>query len=397
MKDRSPLFLALRVSLIYLLVAGLWIIFSDRLLDYFITDHETNLILQTVKGWFFVLATGTLLFVERKLANEAMMKSETKFRRYLDFSIEGVLLVSGAGRIIVWNASMERITGVPCADAMGKPIDAIGIRGLSFSAISAADEAQPESGYMLELTMGGEARQIESIFFPIISGKDRLFGGIFRDITRRRMMEASLKASLREKETLLKEIHHRVKNNLQMITSLLSIQERGIKDEDSLAAFRESRNRIYSIALIHENLYRQDNLSLINIADYVRHMSSGLAGLYSKKGRTVTIRQNIPPELMFRIDTAIPFGLLLNELLTNAIKYAVPEGNTEVAVTLEETEGNVTLTVRDNGTGIPEGVDTKGGSSIGMNLIANLSKQLGGSPEFRMDNGAVFTLTFSVS
>lgn len=395
MKDRSPLFLALRVSLIYLLVAGLWIVFSDRLLDYFVADHRINLIMQTVKGWGFVLATGILLFAERKLANEAMHRSEMKFRRYLDLSIEGVLLASADGRIIVWNSSMERITGISGSYAAGKMIGNIGIPGLAFDAVSAAEEVQSDSGHLLELSVNGEIRQVESIFFPVTSGKDRLIGGIFRDITRRRKMESTLKESLAEKETLLKEIHHRVKNNLQMITSLLSIQERAIKDEESLAAFKESRNRIYSIALIHENLYSQGNLSLIGIADYVRHMSSGLAGLYSKKGRSVTIRQQIPADMMFRIDTAIPFGLLLNELLTNSIKYAVPEGDTEITVSLTEEGERVTLAVRDNGQGIPEAVDTNGGASIGMNLIANLSKQLGGRPEFRSDSGAVFSLNFS--
>ena len=107
------------------------------------------------------------------------------------------------------------------------------------------------------------------------------------------------------------------------------------------------------------------------------------------------IRQEIPSGLMLRIDTAIPFGLLLNELLTNAIKYAASDGNTEITVAIAGDEGRITLTVRDNGKGIPEGVDTTGGSSIGMNLIVNLSKQLGGNPEFRNDSGTVFSLTFN--
>ena len=396
MKDRSPLFLALRVSFIYLLIAGLWIIFSDRLLDYFVRDHEFNLIMQTVKGWIFVLATGTLLFVERKFANEAMLKSEMKFRRYLDLSIEGVLLVSSEGRVVVWNSAMERITGISCADVIGRKIDSIGIPGLEFDVIASAGEDPGDSGTMFGITVDGAVRQVESIFFPVTSGKDCLTGGIFRDVTRRRNMEQSLKDSLLEKETLLKEIHHRVKNNLQMITSLLSIQERSIKDEESIEAFRESRNRIHSIALIHENLYRRDNLSLINIGDYVRHMSSALAGLYSKKGREVVIRQEISSGLMFRIDTAIPFGLLLNELLTNAMKYAMPEGNPEIKVSLASDGDSVTLTVRDNGKGIPPEADTTGGKSIGMNLISNLSRQLGGKPEFSNDGGAVFTLSFNI-
>ena len=397
MKDRSPLFLAIRVSLIYLLVAGLWIVFSDRLLDYFITDHSMNLIMQTVKGWFFVITTGVLLFVERKFANEAMHRSEMKFRQYLDFSIEGILLAASNGRVIVWNTSMEQITGFSCAEAMGKRFDDIGITGLSLpAAVDAAglSETQSDSDNVREIVVCGAVKQIETIFFPVTSGRERLIGGIFRDVTKRRKMEQSLKNSLAEKETLLKEIHHRVKNNLQMITSLLSIQERAIKDEESLTAFKESRNRIYSIALIHENLYRQDNLSLIGIANYVRHMSAGLAGLYSKKGRTVSIRQEIPQGLMFRIDTAIPFGLLLNELLTNAIKYAVPDDSPEITVTLVDEGGSVTLKVRDNGQGLPDGTDTEGSSSIGMNLIANLSRQLGGKPVFSNDNGAVFILNF---
>jgi PAS domain S-box-containing protein len=397
-KSKSPLYLALRVACIYLLFAGLWIIFSDRLLDYFVSDHSLSLLLQTVKGWFFVLITGILLFVERKIVNESADKSEIKFRRFVDHSIEGVLLASGDGQVLVWNGVMEEITGIPADEACRKNIRDIEIflfgDNTPLETKIMGKEPDGRLTKIRQISIGGTVKEIEETYFPVKSGKDVLIGGIFRDVTERKKMEESLKSSLNEKETLLKEIHHRVKNNLQMITSLLSIQERVISDERALEAFRESRNRVYSIGLIHENLYRQNNLSLINIDDYSKHMAAGLIGLYSNKDRSVSIQQEMDEDILFRIDTAIPFGLILNEVLTNSIKYAAVAGRVEIVISLKAEGDLYRLRVRDHGNGIPAGTDLSGKDTIGMNLIVNLSRQLGSTPAFHNDKGAVFDLSF---
>lgn len=205
-----------------------------------------------------------------------------------------------------------------------------------------------------------------------------------------------IRASLREKEILLGEIHHRVKNNLQIISSLLNLQARYIKDEKILNMFKESQSRINSMALIHERLYRSKDLVKINFPEYVRSLAAGLFSSYSVSSDDVTLEIDIK-DVELDLDLAISCGLVLNELLSNALKYAFPNGRKgKIKVSLYEVNGNeVELVVGDNGIGLPEVFDFQKTESLGFQIIITLVEgQLEGKIELNKTEGTEFRIKF---
>ena len=206
---------------------------------------------------------------------------------------------------------------------------------------------------------------------------------------------AALENSLSEKDMLLKEIHHRVKNNLSVIGSLLELQSSGMDDEKAKAAILEGQNRVRSIALIHQRLYQHENLSAIEFGGFVQDMIREVSGIFKKPGQKLNINLQIP-ETLLDIDTAVPLGLIMNELLTNSFKYAFEE-NEEAAINVNLaiiSKGNYLLKYSDNGPGMPEGFDLKKSSTLGLRLIYRLSKQLGGTAEYSSDEGCMFVIRF---
>ncbi|EFL50200.1 signal transduction histidine kinase [Solidesulfovibrio fructosivorans JJ]] len=225
------------------------------------------------------------------------------------------------------------------------------------------------------------------------SGVFKGYRGVDRDVTARMQAEQELRESLDEKDTLLKEIHHRVKNNLQIISGLLYLQEEQVHDPTALESFRESRNRIASMALVHEELYRATSLSRIRLDDYIRELLPRLFG-HDQKTPRLSFDCRLDP-VGVPIEKAVPAGLALNELFTNAYKHGFAGRETGLLlVELREEEKDVVIKVRDDGPGLPEGFDPDAGATLGMQLIANLSRQLGGTVEAGNDGGAVFTLRF---
>jgi two-component sensor histidine kinase len=212
-------------------------------------------------------------------------------------------------------------------------------------------------------------------------------------ITTHKKREDQLRSSLEEKETLLKEVHHRVKNNLQVITSLLNLQASGVQDPDVITMLQESQNRVRSIALVHDRLHRSSSLMSIDFGEYIRTMASQLMRSYAKGGVAVSL--DVEP-IHVGIDTAIPCGLLLNELLSNAVRHAFPDGRTgTISIGLAHTpEQKVKLTVADDGIGLPPGMDWRNAQTMGMMLIVGLSQQLGGALDVAAADGTMFTVTF---
>jgi two-component sensor histidine kinase len=218
-----------------------------------------------------------------------------------------------------------------------------------------------------------------------------------REISERVQAEKQLQASLREKEVMLKEIHHRVKNNLQVITSLLKLQSRYVEDQEALKVFRESQSRVRSMALVHERLYQSDNLARIDFAEYTRDLTSVLSGTYSANPETVSIRIRAD-EVLLGIDAAVPCGLILNELVSNALKHAFPNGQTgEIWVELAAGQDQqVSLRVSDDGIGLPEMLDWQNTDSLGLQLVNSLVNQLEGVIELDNSNGGTaFDITFA--
>jgi len=216
-----------------------------------------------------------------------------------------------------------------------------------------------------------------------------------RDITERKQAQAKILASLAEKETILKEVHHRVKNNMQVISSLLRLQEGRVKDKDAAALLKDSQNRIQSMALVYNKLYQSENLASVNMTDYIKELSAGLVKSYAVS--PVRVAVNVAQSNVFlNVDSAIPCGMIINELVTNSLKYAFP-GNRKglITISLTENEKGLQLTVGDDGVGIPEGVSLANNSTLGIKLVSNLVRdQLGGILEIDRRHGTAYQINF---
>jgi PAS domain S-box-containing protein len=207
--------------------------------------------------------------------------------------------------------------------------------------------------------------------------------------------DSELRSALDEKETLLKEVHHRVKNNLQVISSLLRMQGEMLQhDYQAGTALRESHQRVMSMALVHERLYAGQNMSEIDFGEYIQTLVKDLSNAYGGSAGSVICRSDTA-HVLLNVTQAIPCGLILNELVTNALKYAYPPGQTgEVMVTLSETLGLVTLSVSDQGVGLPKGMDWRNTESMGLPIVALLSNQIEGTLSVHSSPGTAFTVVF---
>ncbi|MFZ1126691.1 sensor histidine kinase [Methanoregula sp.] len=219
--------------------------------------------------------------------------------------------------------------------------------------------------------------------------------------TERKKMELQITQQLKEKEMLLKEIHHRVKNNMQVISSLLNLQSQTAKDDATRLLFKESQNRIRSIALVHEQLYRSDNLNQIEYGGYLKKMFATLFDSYGADPRRIYMLIDVPT-VKITIEKAVPCSLIVNEQLSNSLKHAFPpdafpkdrKGEIRIGFMLDTAHGNYVLDYRDNGVGMPESLDPQKTGTLGMQLIYGLAQQLGGSVVLERGNGVHYTITF---
>jgi PAS domain S-box-containing protein len=224
----------------------------------------------------------------------------------------------------------------------------------------------------------------------------RLYEQAQQEITERKRAEEQIKTSLKEKEVLLKEIHHRVKNNLQAIASLLYLQSKKIQSQEALEVFQDSQNRVRSMALVHERLYQSQDLARVDFAEYVRSLANYLFRSYGVHWNVITLRMNVDNASM-GIDTAVPCGLILNELVSNCLKHAFPGGREgEIHIELRsDHEGQFTLMVRDDGVGVPKDLDFQNTKSLGLQLVNTLVDQLEGTIELDTSGGTAFEITFT--
>jgi two-component sensor histidine kinase len=218
---------------------------------------------------------------------------------------------------------------------------------------------------------------------------------VAQDITDRRRAEDQIRAALEEKEVLFKEINHRVKNNLQIIDSLLSLQAR--QPADGGDALQESRNRIQAMALVHEMLYRSETPARIDFRDYLHSLTEHLMRSYGAGTRRIRLASDIAP-VSLSLDTAIPCGLIINELVTNSLKHAFPgDKSGEIVVELRVLpDCSCRLAVRDDGVGLPSDFSIEETRSLGLRLVRTLTEQIGdGRLHVNSDHGAKFEITFS--
>lgn len=227
--------------------------------------------------------------------------------------------------------------------------------------------------------------------------QSELYQQVQSELAERTLAQEQLKVSLREKEALLKEIHHRVKNNLQIISSVLRLQSDFIRDETVMALFNDSQNRIRSMALIHEKLYQSRDLLRIDLNEYIRDLTNNLLSSYGARSQKVSLSVDAD-SIWLNIDTAIPCGLIINELVSNTLKHAFPSVSNQenrVWITVNKTDDSCfVLTVGDNGIGFPDDLDFQNTESLGLELVCIFTEQLEGSLELIRNEGTQFTVTF---
>lgn len=230
---------------------------------------------------------------------------------------------------------------------------------------------------------------------PLIDekGRSKYLLGISEDITQRKSDEIQLKKSLDEKEALLKEVYHRVKNNMQIISSLLNLQIANVQGEESKDILKDSQSRIKSMAMIHEKLYMSKDLSHINFKEYVEHLVTDIFYTYGVKVGAINPILRIE-NIELNMETAIPLGLIINEIVINSLKFAFPQGKGSIKIIFKSFNNTLTLTVADDGIGIPESVDYQKTDSLGLKLVTNLVDQLNGVISLETNHGTKFDITF---
>ena len=315
------------------------------------------------------------------------------------------------GIIQSWNQGAERLFGYSAGEMVGKhvsilvPPDAIDDGPNILIRIARGERIDHYE--TKRVTKYGKILAVSLSISPIRDTSGVVIGAskVARDISERERYEQGLReaavlldrshADLREREVLLEEIHHRVKNNLQVITSLLGLQARSIKDTATRQKFEESRYRIQAIAILHEILYKSASLAEIDFADYIRRLAEHLVRFYGGSGR-IRMQIKLDPLYCHR-DVASPCGLIVNELLSNAFKYAFPGAKSgEVRVELQrEPEGKIRLLVGDNGIGLPPDLNWETSPTLGLRLVRTLARQIEANVETDGRNGTVFCMTFA--
>lgn len=254
-------------------------------------------------------------------------------------------------------------------------------------------DGQEHTGEVKEDNLGGYFLVTAS---PIKDNTGKLLGSVHiaRNITERKKMEEQIKKSLEEREMLIKEIYHRVKNNLMVISSLLNLQARYIKDKKTQDIFKESQNRARSMALIHEKLYQAANLKEIDFGDYVQKLSLELFRTYSDKSRNINLDFEVENHQL-DINTAVPLGLIVNELISNSLKHAFMDNEKgRIIVKFVKENEKYIFEVSDDGMGLPENFDIEKNDSLGLRLVISLVDQISGELDYDGYKGTRFTIKF---
>ncbi len=356
---------------------------------------------------------------ERKKAEEKLRESEEKYRNIVETANEGILIIDNEALVIYANNKLAAMSGYNLEEIYGRSI---------------CDFLAKESKAIVKLNLKNRRLGIDSSYEFQISCKDgsplwvlsnakSLFNkngefigtlSMLTDITKRKETEQALANFEIARE---KEIHHRIKNNLQVVYSMLDFNvfkfkgRNDIKDSEVIDSFRESKNRVRSMALIHEELYKNSELETINFSAYVEKLTNNLLLIYRTANLDVKFKKDIKEDIFFDMNTIIPLGTMINEIVSNSLKYAFHgrdkgeiqieihrEKNWENIKDITENSKNTTfvLTVSDNGIGIPENLNIEELDSLGLHLVTALVNQLGGELKLKRRNGTEFTIRFTV-
>jgi PAS domain S-box-containing protein len=358
------------------------------------SDDETSLL--KMAGEIFVNA------LERKRIEEALQASEERFRALIENAADAVVVVDPQGIVKYRSPAVGRMLGYTDNYALQETV---------FERTHPEDQATVIEEFQHLLHSPGELGSPLIFRFRHIDGSWRTLEAVgknllddprvqgvvvnYRDVTEREQAQAKLRESLSEKEVLLKELHHRVKNNLQVVSSLISLQSQHVTDPRARQMLQETQNRVMSMAILHRGLYGSKNISRIDCADYVSNVVAQVFSSYGDASTGIKVKTDVA-QISVGIDVAIPCGLIVSELVSNCLMHAFPKGGPgEVLVDLHTTSHNkLTLNVSDNGAGFPTDVDFRNTESLGLQLVNALTGQLGGTVDLVRNGGTTFSITF---
>jgi len=339
---------------------------------------------------------------ERKQAEAALRESEARYRAIVEDQTELIVRFQPDGTLTFVNEAFCRYFGLVREEVIGchyEPVVFDADRAKVTQAINSIHRNTPMVTIENRVVVAGEVRWMQWINRALFDPQGEIveIQSVGRDISDRKRAEQQ-QASLQEKEALLKEIHHRVKNNLQIVYSLLRLQQRRTLDRQAADILVDSQNRIKSIALVHEKLYRSDNLAEIDFAQYISSLAASLLSSYRVSSEHIALETKVDP-IALDIDKAIPCGLILNELISNSLKYAFPENCAgQIQVELRAVrEDLVQLTVSDNGIGIPAQFDLSRTKSLGLQLVHDFVNQLEGTVRIERQQGTIVEISFPCS
>ena len=377
--------------------------YSDDSFINILLFHKREVLFRLIASSFFIISG---IFVARFISKQKRTEEELrKTRNYLHSIIETepacVKLLSPEGALLDMNrAGLAMIQADSLDQVQGNPVARLLLPEYREAFRSLIDKTFGGSPGVMEFEMvglKGKRLWLETHAVPLRNAKGEIFAslGITRDITERKRAEEQIMAALREKDILLKEIHHRVKNNLQVVASLLDLQSRSIEDGQARMLFGESQKRIETMTLIHEKLYRSKDLARIDFAEYVDDLTSHIFSLHEDKSAQIDLKTDVR-DVVLDVNKAIPCGLVINELVSNALKHAFAgRKRGTVSIRMHSRDGGgITLSVSDDGKGFPEDVDYRNTNSLGMQLIISLVDQLGGIMKREGGEGTTFTITF---
>jgi PAS domain S-box-containing protein len=335
----------------------------------------------------------------RKQADEALQKSEALLNRVQEFAHLGSWELDLTTHTVIASDEAHRVYGIPKGSMTQEFIQSIPLpefRPLLDAALNAliTRGQRYDVDFKIRRASDGEIRDIHSL--AEYNAARRTIIGSIQDITERKQTEEQIKKSLAEKETLLRELYHRTKNNMAVIIALLELQAGALEDERLQKEFSEAQNRIRAMALVHQKLYDASDLSHINLKDYIHELVLLMLKSYSIDPAKITVTAEME-EVFVLIDSAIPCGLILNELLSNTLKYAFsPERGVEIKIQLHRAEnGAIELHIADNGVGVPPGFNFRRDGHLGLQNVFTLGEgQLRGQVVFETHPGVACQLRF---